>query len=53
MIGETGCGGLKQPVKKRKRELKPVEDHFRTGVVDLGEAKKRRRRMCTIILKET
>lgn len=51
-IGETGCGGLEQPVKKRRRELQQVEDHFQTGVAVLREAK-RRRRMCTMTPKET
>jgi len=52
-IGETGCGGQEQPARKRRRELKQAEDHFQTDVAVLKEAKRRRRRMCTMIQKET
>ena len=52
-IGETGCEGLEQPVKKRRRGFHQAEDHFQTGVAVLREAKMRRRRTCTTIPKET
>jgi len=39
-------------LKKRRKELKQVEDHFQTGEVVLREGKRKRRRMCMMNLKE-